>query len=52
MNKTDCGRCCCFDYYQDTDDEGREIAPPIYSCGKGHEVFPEFCEDFEDCWSV
>lgn len=50
MNEVDCGRCCHFDYYQDTDDMGYAIAAPVESCCKGYELYPEECDDFEDCW--
>lgn len=50
MSKINCGRCCCIDYYQDTDDEGRAISEPIEICSRGHELYPNDCDDFEDCW--
>lgn len=46
----DCGRCCYFDYWQDTDDMGYAIAPPVESCVKGHQLYSEECKDFKDCW--
>nr|WP_295000244.1 hypothetical protein [uncultured Methanobrevibacter sp.] len=46
----DCGRCCCFNYYQDTDDEGGAISAPVEICSKGYKLYPVVCEDFEDCW--
>ena len=48
MTEIDCLKCRNFDIYQDTDDEGRAIAPPIDYCSKGHEVFPTSCNDFEE----
>ncbi len=37
--------CIYFDVWQDTDDWGREIAPPVFSCDKEHNNCYE-CEDY------
>jgi len=47
---TDCGRCCYFDYFQDTDDYGNYISIPSESCLKGHDLYPDKCDEFHDCW--
>lgn len=51
--QVDCARCVHFCFDQDTDDWGREIAPPIYSCLKNHlEMWPTECEDYEDAYNI
>ena len=46
--------CIYFDVWQDTDDYGREIAPPVLTCEKGHKLSieepNEICSEFEDAW--
>lgn len=41
--------CIYFDYWQDTDDEGRYIAPPVFECDKGHDNCKE-CKDYKSCY--
>lgn len=41
----DCSDCIYFGVDQDTDDYGREIAPPIIYCIKGH-IIGALCKEY------